>query len=90
MTDGPERMTTGRVRASDGGSPRELGDVSPDWYRGVIEQLPLTVYVDRLDETSSNIYTSAQLEAVLGYSTREWAEDEELFLRFSTRRIASG
>jgi HPt (histidine-containing phosphotransfer) domain-containing protein len=29
MTDGPERMTTGRVRASDGGSPRELGDVSP-------------------------------------------------------------
>jgi HPt (histidine-containing phosphotransfer) domain-containing protein len=28
MTDGPERMTTGRVRASDGGSPRELGDVS--------------------------------------------------------------
>jgi PAS domain S-box-containing protein len=81
MTDGPERMTTGRVRASDGGSPRELGDVSPDWYRGLIERLPLTVYVDRPDETSSNVYTSPQLEAVLGYSTREWAEDEELFLK---------
>jgi HPt (histidine-containing phosphotransfer) domain-containing protein len=34
MTDGPERMTTGRVRASDGGSPRELGDVSLDVATG--------------------------------------------------------
>jgi HPt (histidine-containing phosphotransfer) domain-containing protein len=32
MTDGPERMTTGRVRASDGESPRELGDVSPSMF----------------------------------------------------------
>jgi PAS domain S-box-containing protein len=46
-----------------------------------IEESPLTVYIDRLDEASSNVYTSPQLEAILGYTTDEWAADEELFLK---------
>jgi PAS domain S-box-containing protein len=48
---------------------------------GFIEQSPLTIYIDRLDEASSNVYTSPQLEAILGYSAEEWAEDEDLFLK---------
>ncbi len=47
--------------------------------RALIEQIPLTVYIDRLDDASSNAYTSPQLEAILGYSVEEWASDEDLF-----------
>ena len=36
--------------------------------RSLIEQVPVTVYIDRLDDISSNVYMSPQLEAVLGYS----------------------
>ena len=49
--------------------------------RALIEQIPLTVYIDRLDEVSSNVYTSPQLESVLGYSSDEWASDEDLFVK---------
>ena len=49
-------------------------------FRSLVEQLPLTVYVDRLDETSSNVYTSPQVESMLGYSPEEWAADSDLFV----------
>jgi diguanylate cyclase (GGDEF)-like protein/PAS domain S-box-containing protein len=50
-------------------------------YRTLIEQLPLVVYVDELDAMSSNIFTSRQVEPMLGYSVEEWATDPELFSR---------
>ncbi len=50
-------------------------------YRTLIEQLPLVVYVDELDSISSNIFTSPQIEPLLGYSVEEWASDPELFTR---------
>jgi PAS domain S-box-containing protein len=49
--------------------------------RALIEQIPLTVYIDRLDDVSSNVYTSPQLESVLGYSSDEWASDPQLFIK---------
>ena len=49
-------------------------------YRTLVEQLPLAVYVDRMDASSSNIYTSPQIEALLGYSVEEWMSDPSLFL----------
>ena len=49
--------------------------------RALIEQVPVTVYIDRLDDISSNVYMSPQLEAVLGYSAEEWASDPEHFLK---------
>ncbi|HXF99048.1 MAG TPA: EAL domain-containing protein [Gaiellaceae bacterium] len=49
-------------------------------YRTLVEQLPLAIYIDRLDETSSNVYTSPQIEAMLGYSVQEWAENPDLFV----------
>jgi PAS domain S-box-containing protein len=57
------------------GAPAGLDLRSHDW-RALIEQLPLAVYIDRLDESSSNVYTSPQLEAILGYTAKEWAGDE--------------
>jgi len=58
-------------------SPDEVGRR----YRTLIEQLPLVVYVDELDSISSNIFTSRQIEPILGYSVEEWASDNELFAR---------
>ncbi len=60
-------------------------DLSPDEvgrrYRTLIEQLPLVVYLDEVDSISSNIFTSRQIEPILGYSVEEWAADSELFTR---------
>jgi two-component system cell cycle sensor histidine kinase/response regulator CckA len=50
-------------------------------YRSLVEQLPLVTYIDALDSSSSNIYTSPQIEGLLGYSTEEWADDHELFVK---------
>ena len=66
---------------------RPLGDddLSPGEvarrYRTLIEQLPLVVYLDEVDSISSNIFTSRQIEPILGYSVEEWATDRELFAR---------
>src|SRR5437870_74829 len=50
-------------------------------YRTLVEQLPLVIYVDALDANSSNIFTSRQIEALLGYSVQEWRDDGELFVK---------
>ncbi|MEX2048173.1 MAG: PAS domain S-box protein [Gemmatimonadota bacterium] len=50
-------------------------------YRTLVEELPLVTYVDALDEISSNIYTSPQIEPLLGYSPEEWQSDPELFVK---------
>jgi PAS domain S-box-containing protein len=53
---------------------------SHDW-RALIEQLPLAVYIDRLDGSSSNVYTSPQLEAILGYTAEEWTSDDHFLAK---------
>jgi diguanylate cyclase (GGDEF)-like protein/PAS domain S-box-containing protein len=49
-------------------------------YRTLVEQLPLAVYVDRADASSSNVYTSPQIEPMLGYTVEEWRSDPMLFI----------
>jgi diguanylate cyclase (GGDEF)-like protein/PAS domain S-box-containing protein len=50
-------------------------------YRTLVEHLPLVVYIDALDAASSNLFTSPQIEPLLGYSVEEWASDATLFVR---------
>jgi diguanylate cyclase (GGDEF)-like protein/PAS domain S-box-containing protein len=50
-------------------------------YRTLVEQLPLAVYIDAVDEASSNIYTSPQIETMLGYTAEEWETDPLLFVQ---------
>ncbi|MCA3748003.1 MAG: EAL domain-containing protein, partial [Rubrobacter sp.] len=57
---------------------RELKETQ-EQYRRLVEQLPAVVYVDRLDEVSSNVYASPQTEEIFGYSPKEWASDPEMF-----------
>jgi PAS domain S-box-containing protein len=49
--------------------------------RELIKHIPVTVYIDRLDETGSNVYTSPRLEAELGYSVEEWVSDKDLYAK---------
>ena len=50
-------------------------------YRTMVEQLPLVTYLDNLDDSSSAVYMSPQVESLLGYSVQEWLDDPELFPR---------
>jgi two-component system, cell cycle sensor histidine kinase and response regulator CckA len=49
-------------------------------FREIVEHLPLVVYVDELDEKSTPIYVSPQIERLLGYTAAEWVADPELYL----------
>jgi diguanylate cyclase (GGDEF)-like protein/PAS domain S-box-containing protein len=50
-------------------------------YRTLVEQLPLAVYVHRAGDPGSYMYTSPQIEPMLGYSVSEWVSDPALFVR---------
>jgi diguanylate cyclase (GGDEF)-like protein/PAS domain S-box-containing protein len=47
----------------------------------LVEQLPLVVYIDALDAASSNLFTSTQIEPLLGYTVEDWEADATLFVR---------
>ncbi len=50
-------------------------------YRELVERLPIAIYIDRLDEFSSNVYTSPHVERMLGYTAEQWAIEEDFFVR---------
>jgi PAS domain S-box-containing protein len=68
----------GRADVSD---TTGAGALDEPTLRALIEHVPVTVYIDRLDETGSNVYTSPQLESELGYTAQEWASDRELYAK---------
>jgi two-component system sensor histidine kinase UhpB len=49
-------------------------------YRHLVEGAPAILYIDAVDEPSTNLYTSPQIERILGYSVDEWRDDPELWL----------
>jgi two-component system, NarL family, sensor histidine kinase UhpB len=49
-------------------------------YRHLVEGAPAILYIDAVDEPSTNLYTSPQMERMLGYSVEEWRDDPELWL----------
>ena len=48
-------------------------------YGALVEQIPAIVYVDLADEFMTSSYVSPQIEALLGYTQREYIEDPELW-----------
>ena len=68
----------GRVDVPDGTGSGILDEVT---LRALIEHVPITVYIDRLDETGSNVYTSPRLESELGYTVEEWVSDKDLYAK---------
>jgi diguanylate cyclase (GGDEF)-like protein/PAS domain S-box-containing protein len=47
-------------------------------YRSLVEELPLGIYVNALDERSTPLYRSPATEAITGRSPAEWADDPGL------------
>ncbi|HEY8113865.1 MAG TPA: PAS domain S-box protein, partial [Actinomycetes bacterium] len=68
----------GRAPVPDETGSEILDEVT---LRALIEHVPVTVYIDRLDETGSNVYTSPRLESELGYTVQEWVSDTELYAK---------
>jgi two-component system, NarL family, sensor histidine kinase UhpB len=50
-------------------------------YRLLIEHIPAITYIAALDEASSTLYTSPQIETILGFTQAEWMADHSLWLK---------
>jgi diguanylate cyclase (GGDEF)-like protein/PAS domain S-box-containing protein len=48
-------------------------------YRGLVDRLPLMVYIDGPDADSPSLYVSPQTIQMLGYSPGDWASDQGFF-----------
>jgi PAS domain S-box-containing protein len=71
-------------------------------YRALVEQLPAVTFMLALDEGTSELYVSPQIESLLGYSQAEWLsnpvlwfdrlhpDDREMWDREFARGLASG
>ncbi|MEJ7843381.1 MAG: PAS domain S-box protein [Rubrobacter sp.] len=70
-------------------------------YRTLVEQIPAVTYIDRADGSDRSLYTSPQIEGMLGYTPEEWlagrlwtqrlhAEDRERVLAADERFEAGG
>jgi diguanylate cyclase (GGDEF)-like protein/PAS domain S-box-containing protein len=63
-------------------------------YRTLVEQLPLAIYIDALDEGATSLYNSPQNAVITGYSHAEWQADPELFAKIihedDRRRVLDG
>jgi len=44
-------------------------------FRHLVEGIPAILYIDAVDDLSSNIYTSPQITEILGFSPDEWRDD---------------
>ena len=64
-------------------SPTELAELVQTLqarYRALAERLPAIVYVDAIDDISTNLYTSPQTLEILGIGQSEWMNNPELWL----------
>ena len=49
-------------------------------YKTLAEGVPAILYIDAPDEESTNLYTSPQIEQILGYSPEEWMNRPGMWL----------
>ncbi|MGZ4384678.1 MAG: putative bifunctional diguanylate cyclase/phosphodiesterase [Gaiellaceae bacterium] len=50
-------------------------------FEQLVEHLPLVVYVDEASDNAANLYTSPQVEPLLGYTAEQWMSDPDLFVK---------
>jgi diguanylate cyclase (GGDEF)-like protein/PAS domain S-box-containing protein len=60
------RDVTGRKEAE------EALKVAEERYRTLVEQIPVVTYIDPADDPETSLYTSPQIERMLGYTSEEW------------------
>jgi len=49
-------------------------------YKHLVEGIPASLYVDAVDDLSTNLYTSPQIQTLLGFTVQEWTEDPNLWI----------
>ena len=57
------------------------GRSSTGTFRLLVEHMPAVVHISALDESSSTLYISPQVEELLGYTPHEWVEDPGMWAR---------
>ena len=72
---GIARDITARRRAEDALQESEAK------FRRLVAHLPTVVYVNAVGDASSSLYVSPQIQALVGYTPREWLEDPKLWLK---------
>ena len=50
-------------------------------YRNLVEQLPSAVYIAALDESSTTLFVSPQIEVILGFKPDEWSKGHDIWLK---------
>ena len=45
-------------------------------YRTLVEQIPAVTYIDPVDDPETSLYTSPQIEQMLGYTPQEWQNEK--------------
>jgi diguanylate cyclase (GGDEF)-like protein/PAS domain S-box-containing protein len=65
---------------ANGGRPDEQLLPAGGNYRGLVEGLPLIVYIDGPEAGSPSLYVSPQTSSVLGYTPQDWASSPGFFL----------
>ncbi len=50
-----------------------LGDAQQR-FRTLVDQIPAVTYIDPVDDPETSLYTSPQIEKMLGYTPEEWRE----------------
>ena len=49
-------------------------------YRHLVEGIPAILYIDAVDDLSSNIYTSPQILDLLGFTPEQWRDEPNLWV----------
>jgi PAS domain S-box-containing protein len=50
-------------------------------YRAMLEQIPAVIYTDAVGTTNQTIYINPQIEAITGYTPRQWTADPGLWFK---------
>jgi diguanylate cyclase (GGDEF)-like protein/PAS domain S-box-containing protein len=54
---------------------RRLG-AAEQGFRTLVDQIPAVTYIDPVDDPETSLYTSPQIEKMLGYTPEEWRENK--------------
>ena len=49
-------------------------------FRSLVEQVPAVIYIAAIDELSTTVYVSPQIETLLGFDPQEWLADPKSWL----------
>ncbi|HET9723632.1 MAG TPA: PAS domain-containing protein [Actinomycetota bacterium] len=59
----------------------EQARVAEERYRRLVETISAVIYIDRVDDASTTLYVSPQIEEMFGYAVEDWMEDPNMWHR---------